>query len=132
MTHDAPLLAPVLTLPELPADPRMPDPEAVDRAKHRWRMFTLGAAGVAIVVALWLTLMVIMAPPPPAAVAVPNLTGMSLSQATAKLQQKQLTLGTVTSVDTRDGKAGTVVNQRPSGQTQVDQGTRVNVEIEAP
>ncbi len=130
--HDAPLLSPVLTLPELPADPKTPDPDAVDRAKHRWRMFTLGAAGVAIVVALWLTMMVILAPPPPAAVAVPDLTGMSLSQATAKLQAKQLTLGTVTSVDTRDGKAGTVVNQRPSGQTQVDQNTPVNVEIEAP
>jgi serine/threonine-protein kinase len=132
MSHDAPLLAPVLTLPELPADPKMPDPEAVDRAKHRWRMFTLGAAGVAIVVALWLTLMVILAPPPPAAVAVPDLTGMSLSQATAKLQEKQLTLGTVTSVDTRDGKPGTIANQRPSGQTQVDQNTPVNVEIEVP
>ena len=131
-SHDAPLLSPVLTLPELPADPSQPDPEAVDRAKHRWRIFTLGAAGVAIVIALWLTLMVILAPPPPAAVAVPDLTGMSMSQATAKLQEKQLTLGTVTSVDTRDGKPGTIVNQRPSGQTQVDQDTPVNIEIEAP
>ncbi len=132
MAHDAPLLSPVLTLPELPADPKTPDPEAVDRAKHRWRIFTLGAAGVAIVVALWLTLMVILAPPPPAAVAVPDLTGMTLSQAAAKLQEKQLTLGTVSSVDTRDGKPGLIVNQRPSGQTQVDQDTPVNIEIELP
>lgn len=130
--HDAPLLSPVLTLPELPADPKTPDPDAVDRAKHRWRIFALGAAGVAIVVALWLTLMVILAPPPPAPVTVPDLTGMTISQAQTRLQEKQLTFGSVTSVDTRDGKPGTIVSQRPSGQTQVDQDSVVNIEIEAP
>src|SRR6185312_12756375 len=98
---------------------------AAARAKHRWRIFALGAAGVAVVIALWLTLMVILAPPPPAAVAVPDLTGMTLEQAVGKLSDKQLTLGTVTKVDTPDGEAGTVVNQRPSWQTQVDQNTPV-------
>ncbi len=95
-------------------------------------MVALGAVGIAVVVALWLTLMVILAPPPPAAVAVPDLTGMTLEQAVGKLSDKQLTLGTVTKVDTPDGQPGTVVNQRPSWQTQVDQNTPVNVEIEQP
>ena len=68
-------------------------------------MVALGAVGMAVVVALWLTLMVILAPPPPAAVAVPDLTGMTLEQAVGKLPDKQLTLGTVTKVDTPDGTA---------------------------
>jgi serine/threonine-protein kinase len=129
--HGPVLLAPVVTLsPPTPGDGI--DPDAAARNRRRWRMVALGAVGVAVVVALWLTLMVILAPPPPAAVAVPDLTGMTLEQAVGKLSDKQLTLGTVTKVDTPDGEAGTVVNQRPSWQTQVDQNTPVNVEIEQP
>ena len=60
----------------------------------------------------------------------PDLTGMTLQQAVAKLEDKQLTLGTVTTVESPTGKVGTVVNQRPSGQTQVDQDSPVNVEID--
>jgi serine/threonine-protein kinase len=129
--HGPVLLAPVVTLTEGSPDEDS-NADAAARAKHRWRIFALGAAGVAVVIALWLTLMVILAPPPPAAVAVPDLTGMTLEQAVGKLSDKQLTLGTVTKVDTPDGEAGTVVNQRPSWQTQVDQNTPVNVEIEQP
>jgi len=128
--HGPVLLAPVVTLTETAADEQ--DLDAAARTKHRWRMVAVGATGIAVVIALWLTLMVILAPPPPPAVAVPDLTGMTLEQAVGKLAEKQLTLGTVSQVDTPDGEPGTVVNQRPSWQTQVEQHTPVNVEIELP
>ena len=93
--HGPVLLAPVVTLSPPTAGDGI-DPDAAARNRRRWRMVALGAVGIAVVVALWLTLMVILAPPPPAAVAVPDLTGMTLEQAVGKLSDKQLTLGTVT------------------------------------
>ena len=52
--------------------------------------------------AIWLTLRVISAPPPAALVAVPDLSGMSLEEATAKLRDSRLTLGTVTPTESSD------------------------------
>ena len=127
--HGPVLLAPVVT--QSPPTPgSAPDPDATARVRRRWRIVALGATAIAVVVALWLTLMVILAPPPPPAVAVPDLTGMSLEQAVSTLTEKQLVLGTVSQVDSPDGQVGTVVNQRPSWKTEVDQNTPVNVEIE--
>ena len=82
-------------------------------------------------VRMWLTLSVLLAPPPPAKVAVPDLTGMTLEEATATLQDKHLALGTVVQVEVDDADPGTVANQRPSRLTQVDEGSPVNVEIDA-
>jgi beta-lactam-binding protein with PASTA domain len=73
----------------------------------------------------------VLAPPPPAKVAVPDLTGMTLDQATATLQDKNLTLGTVLQVEVDDAEAGTIANQRPSRLTQVDEGSPVNVEVDS-
>src|SRR5664280_873964 len=66
---------------------------------HRGAMVAgIGAVCLALAAAIWLTLRVVTAPPPPALVAVPDLSGMSLTQATAALQADRLTLGTVTPI----------------------------------
>jgi predicted Ser/Thr protein kinase len=122
------LLAPVRPVPAIPSER---DPEAEEKTRHVWRMVTLAVVGVCVIVALWLTLMVVLAPPPPAKVAVPDLTGMTLDQATATLQDKNLTLGTVLQVEVDDAEAGTIANQRPSRLTQVDEGSPVNVEVDS-
>ena len=93
-------------------------------------MIGIAALCCSVVVALVLTVLVITKPLPPAAVAVPDLTGMTLAEAGAALQEKHLTLGTVTQVDAPDTEPGTIVNQRPSFRTQVDQDTPVNVEVD--
>ncbi|MET0966421.1 MAG: Stk1 family PASTA domain-containing Ser/Thr kinase [Nakamurella sp.] len=95
------------------------------------RMVGLVAVGAAVVVALWLTLMVVLAPPAPAKVSVPDVTGMTLEQAQATLRDKQLVLGAVEQVDSPKAAAGRVVNQRPSELTEVDENTPVNIEIDS-
>jgi len=127
--HGPALLAPVLTeLPPGPDDGR--DPADIARTKRRWTLIGIAALCLSVVVAVTLTLLVITAPLPPAAVAVPDLTGMTPTQAIAVLQEKRLTLGTVTQVDVPDAKSGTIVNQRPSFRTQVAQDTPVNIEVD--
>jgi serine/threonine-protein kinase len=125
----AALLAPVLTAPP-PAPDDGRDPAAIARTKRRWTLIGIGALCLSVLVAVTLTLLVVTAPLPPAAVAVPDLTGMTTTQAVAVLQEKRLTLGTVTQVDAPNAKPGTVVNQRPSFRTQVDQDTPVNIEVD--
>ncbi|WP_420120287.1 protein kinase domain-containing protein [Nakamurella sp.] len=125
----SPLMAPGLTLPVLDRwEPVDPVREAAQR--RRWAYIGLGGLALALVVALWLTLVVITTPPPPAKVAVPNVIGMTVSQAGAVLREKNLDIGAVTTVDTDKGPTGTIVNQRPSEKTEVDAGTDVAVEIE--
>jgi serine/threonine protein kinase/beta-lactam-binding protein with PASTA domain len=121
-----PLLAPpVRSLP-----PQEPDLDSTGGAKR-----VVGFAGIAVfcvallVGAIWLTLGVITAPPPPAMVAMPDLSGMSLAQATAKIQDSRLTLGSVSPVDSTEANKDKVVGQRPSSQTQVVQASAVNLEI---
>ena len=95
-----------------------------------WGFVGIGVLCVALLAgAIWLTLRVISAPPPAALVAVPDLSGMSLEQATAQLRDSRLTLGTVNNVESTDDDKDKVVNQRPSSQTQVAQDSAVNLEI---
>jgi len=126
---NAPLLAPGLTLPVLD-EVELIDPEREAAQRKRWTYVGLGGLALALVVALWLTLVVITTPPPPAKVAVPNVIGMTVSEASRALKDKDLQLGAVTTVDTDKGPTGTLVNQRPSEKTEVDAGTDVAVEIE--
>ena len=101
-----------------------------DRSKRVWGFIGIGVLCVALLAgAIWLTLRVISAPPPAALVAVPDLSGMTLEQATAQLRDSRLTLGTVTQVESTDDDKDKVVNQRPSSQTQVAQDSAVNLEI---
>src|SRR5664280_1533954 len=89
----------------------------------------IGAVCLALAAAIWLTLRVVTAPPPPALVAVPDLSGMSLTQATAALQADRLTLGTVTPIASSQANKEKIVDQRPSGQTVVTQDTAINLDI---
>lgn len=127
--RSSPLMAPGLTLPVLDeVEPIDPAREAAQR--RRWAYIGLGGLALALVVALWLTLVVITTPPPPAKVSVPNVIGMTVSQASTALRDKDLELGAVTTVDTDKGPTGTIVNQRPSERTEVEAGTDVAVEVE--
>jgi len=106
------------------------DPEDADRSKRVWGFVGIGALCLALLAgAIWLTLRVISAAPPPALVAVPNLSGMTQEEATAKLRESRLTLGTITPTESSDADKDKVVNQRPSSQTQVAQDSPVNLEI---
>ena len=59
----------------------------------------------------------------------PDLTGMTLSQATEQLETKHLELGTVSTIESAPKGKDRVVVQRPSSQTQVEQNSPVNLEI---
>ncbi len=122
-----PLLAP----PVRTEPPPEPDQGTAGGGSKRIVGFVaIGVFCVALLVgAVWLTLGVISAPPPPAMVAVPDLSGMSLKEATAKIQDSRLTLGAVTRVESTDATKNKVVGQRPSGQTQIVEASVINLEI---
>ena len=125
---------PALLAPVQPAE-RVEPPETGEHdsspsTRRGLRMAGLVAVGAAVVVALWLTLMVVLAPPVPAKVSVPDVTGMTLEQAQSTLRDKQLVLGAVQQVDSPKAAGGRVVNQRPSELTEVDENTPVNIEID--
>jgi serine/threonine protein kinase len=123
--ESAPLMAPpVLAAPEWMWQTDEDKPQA-----RGWALAGAGALALALAMALWLTLRVVTAPPTPPLVAVPDLTGMTLSQATAQLQTSHLTLGTVSKIDSAPKNKDKVVVQRPSGKTQVDQDSAVNLEM---
>ncbi len=83
------------------------EPEEADRSKRVWGFVGIGVLCVALLAgAIWLTLRVISAPPPAALVAVPDLSGMSLEQATAQLRDSRLTLGTVNNVESTRRQQG--------------------------
>jgi len=106
------------------------EPEDADRSKRVWGFVGIGVLCLALLAgAIWLTLRVISAPPPQALVAVPDLSGMTQEEATAKLRESRLTLGTITPTESSDADKDKVVNQRPSSQTQVAQDSPVNLEI---
>ncbi|HEY5152070.1 MAG TPA: Stk1 family PASTA domain-containing Ser/Thr kinase, partial [Mycobacterium sp.] len=106
------------------------EPEDADRSKRVWGFVGIGVLCLALLAgAIWLTLRVISAPPPQALVAVPDLSGMTQEEATAKLRDSRLTLGTITPTKSSDADKDKVVNQRPSSQTQVAQDSPVNLEI---
>jgi len=107
------------------------DRESKDRVgRHRGGVSAgIGAVCVALAAAIWLTLRVVTAPPPAPLVAVPDLSGMALSQATAVLQGDLLTLGAVTPTASSPSDKDRVVDQRPSGQTDVTRDTAVSVDI---
>ena len=114
-----------------PSPTRTGSPTEADRSKRVWGFVGIGVLCVALLAgAIWLTLRVISAPPPAALVAVPDLSGMTLEEATAQLRDSRLTLGTVTPTSSPPTtNKDKVVNQRPSSQTQVAQDSAVNLEI---
>ena len=65
----------------------------------------------------------------PAQVAVPDLAGLSQSQAEAAIRAAGLAVGTVTSQTSSTVPAGEVVSQAPSPGTKVDKGTSVSIVV---
>ncbi len=106
------------------------EPDHGDQSRRVRGFISIGVLCIALLAgAVWLTLAVISAPPPATLVAVPDLSGMTLEQATETLQQKGLTLGVVTEVDSTAAMTGKVVEQRPSGRTQVAAETPTDIAI---
>ena len=134
--RSAPLLASPLLFTEgtEPEDAEQEDelPQELQHGRHRgWAMAGLGALCAAVIVAVWLTWTVISAAPVGALVVVPDLSGMTVSEASALLQDSQLALGPVTSVQSAITDAGKVVGQRPSERTEVAQNSVVTLRIGA-
>lgn len=65
----------------------------------------------------------------PNAIAVPDLVGMSVQDARNTLLQAGLALGTVGYASVTDTSPGMIIGQDPSAQTQVPQGTAVNIVV---
>lgn len=84
---------------------------------------------VALAAATWLTTTVLTAPPPARPVAVPDLSGMTLAEARQALHGKELTVGTVTEQESTADQTGRIVEQRPSGRTEVAGQTAVNLVV---
>ncbi len=125
----APLLAPLLAPPVFGASEWVRQPETENRPKRGWALAGAGALGLALALAVWLTLRVIIAPSVPHLVAVPDLSGMTLSQATAQLQVSRLALGAISPIESAAANKDKVVVQRPSSQTEVSQDSTVNLEM---
>ncbi|NLJ52767.1 MAG: Stk1 family PASTA domain-containing Ser/Thr kinase [Intrasporangiaceae bacterium] len=65
----------------------------------------------------------------PGQVEVPDLSGMTETQARTALVQRNLTYGEVTEVDDSDEDKGVIVGQNPTARTMVDPESPVNVQI---
>jgi serine/threonine-protein kinase len=121
------LAPPSRSMPDLDWEPDQPAQRSRARA---WGFVGIGVLCVALLAgAIWLTVRVLSAPPPTALVAVPDLSGMSLEQATKTLQDKGLTLDAVSRADSSDEMKEKVVAQRPSSHTEVTRNAPVDVVI---
>jgi len=121
------LAPPSRSMPDLDWEPDQPAQRSRARA---WGFVGIGVLCVALLAgAIWLTVRVLSAPPPTALVAVPDLSGMSLEQATKTLQDKGLTLDAVSRVDSSDELKEKVDAQRPSSHTEVTRNAPVDVVI---
>ncbi len=101
---------------------------------RRWNRLA-GFAAIAVVCAailagaVWLTAAVVTAEPTHSRVAVPDLSGKTVDEATAIIHDKGLSLGSVTRIESNQDSADKVLVQRPSGLTQVDPKTVINVQV---
>lgn len=125
------LAGPPLLAPPMRAQP-VDDADPAPRRRGR-RVASFVGFGVVCVAglatAVWLTMTVITAPPPARPVAVPDLSGMTLDDARQTLSGKNLLVGTVTEQDSTADQTGRIVEQRPSGRTEVAGRTPVNLVV---
>lgn len=122
----APLLAPP-TRNRRPDEGESPPPPPSRRVAAAVGFGIVSA--VALAAAVWLTMSVLSTPPPARPIAVPDLSGMPMDQARQVLTGKGLTVGTVTEADSRADEVGKVLQQRPSGRTEVAGGSPVAVVV---
>jgi serine/threonine-protein kinase len=97
------------------------------RSPAFWILLTLGiiAAGIAAVIVG----RAIFGTPPVEKVAVPDLSGLTIAEATTALQQEGLLLGTQTPQASEDRPKDTIISQNPVKGGQVDKGTAVDVVV---
>jgi serine/threonine-protein kinase len=131
MADPRPAAGPPLLAPPTRTQP-VDDTEPASARRGR-RVASFVGFGVVCVVglaaAMWLTLTVVTAPPPARPVAVPDLSGMTLDEARQTLSGKDLLVGAVTEQDSTPDQTGRIVEQRPSGRTEVAGRTPVNLVV---
>ena len=124
----APLLAP-------PTRTRTIDDDDIESPEPRRSRRIAASVGFGVVSVLmlaagiWLTMGVVTAPLPNRPIAVPDLSGMPAERALQALVDKGLTVGVVTEMDSTADETGKVLQQRPSGRTEVGNGTAVNLVV---
>ena len=123
----APLLAP----PRRPAAQDLwEEDESPDRSKRVWGFVGIGALCLALLGgAIFLTLKLTSFQQRPSAVYAPDLSKMTVAEATTTLHNSGLEIGDVTEVESPDDMKGKVVKQNPSPNQRVDQGTKVALQI---
>ena len=130
-TSRAPAPGPPLLAPPTRAQP-LDDSEPPPARRGR-RVASFIGFGVVCVVgltaAVWLTMTVVTAPPPARPVAVPDLSGLTLDEARQALSGKDLLVGVVTEQESTADETGRIVEQRPSGRTEVAGRTPVNLVV---
>jgi serine/threonine-protein kinase len=122
-----PLLAPPSILN---AQDNWDEPES-SRAKRVWGFVGIGLLCLALLGgAVWFTLRITGQPEPLPRVLVPDLKGMTPTQAAAALQQNHLVLAQAQkTAPSDDSQKGKVVDQSPSANTQVTQQSEVTITV---
>ena len=131
MPSQAPPAGPPILAPPRPAmRDDWDEPEESSRAKRIWGFVGIGVICAALLAgAIWLTLRVTNPPDRVTQVNVPTLSGLTVDQALAKLQESNLSPGTQTPVESSNDNKNKVVDQNPSEGTLVDEGTKVNIQV---
>jgi serine/threonine-protein kinase len=88
-----------------------------------------GVAVVAVVIGALVLISKWISPAPVDQIAVPDVIGLTIEQATAELNNDGLVIGEVTYQEAVDRPENTIISQNPSKDTNVDRGTAINVII---
>jgi serine/threonine-protein kinase len=88
-----------------------------------------GIAVVAVVIGALVLISKWISPAPVEQIAVPDLIGLTVEQATAELNNDGLVIGDVTYQEAVDRPEDTIISQNPGNGTNVDRGTAINVII---
>jgi serine/threonine-protein kinase len=88
-----------------------------------------GIAVVAVVIGALVLISKWISPAPVDQIAVPDVIGLTIEQATAELNNDGLVIGEVTYQEAVDRPENTIISQNPSKDTNVDRGTAINVII---
>ncbi|MEY4347988.1 MAG: Stk1 family Ser/Thr kinase, partial [Actinomycetota bacterium] len=83
----------------------------------------------ALIIGAMLLIVFLLRPAPVAQVAVPDLSRMTIPQATVALNNVGLTLGEQTPEENPDYEVNTIISQNPGAGGMVDRGTAINIVI---
>ena len=100
---------------------------AARRSPLFWVLLTLGV--IAVGVATVLVGRAIFGSPAVERIAVPNLSGLTVAQATTALSQQGLVLGTQTPQASTDRPKDTIIGQTPAPGEQIEKGQKVDVTV---